>query len=465
MQLERNDFVALLDGLNAVAFVVDRTADSLTFSGDAVRTWLGWQPDQAYPLFDVLPDGQRDQVVDAMRAVALDGASRSLEHRLKIAGREVWARSVLKRSSAGEVIGLMQDVTDARHDERQWREVESWLVTLGETLPFDFWIWDRGNRYLLQNPISVSRLGNALGRTPTELDLPVEEKDRMRRGFARALQGETVKEEFELSGRHFSRTLSAVRDFDTIRGVLGVDVDITELKATQEALVRRKQLAALGEMAAVVAHEVRNPLGSIANVVTLLHKSASPRPDQVSLWRVIEDEIKRLDLLVANLLDFVRPGRPDLQPQALGPVVERALAQTLWTEDASDRIKTRVEGSVANVLVDSRQLELAFTNLFRNAVQAINGRGELLVTIVHERHSNADWARISIHDSGPGFPLSVQERIFEPFVTTRASGHGLGLTIVRKVVEQHKGEVWFESRAGRGTTCVMRLPLANDVVP
>ncbi len=111
--------------------------------------------------------------------------------------------------------------------------------------------------------------------------------------------------------------------------------------------------------------------------------------------------------------------------------------------------------------LDDRQLELAFANLFRNAVQAMNGRGALSVEVSTEEGERQRWARVTIRDTGPGMPSEVKERLFEPFVTTRASGHGLGLAIVRKVVEKHHGEVRFESVPGEGTTWVVRLPVGE----
>ena len=466
---------ALFDGLSSAVLVVESPSGLARFEG-AVPPWLSGL-DLSVPLVDSLDPLDRGLFLDLVTYAT--PRPRAFQVGLVVGGSHLTVSGTCLLMGDGQVLLALQDVTAARHDARQWRELESWLVTLGETLPFDFWIQDREGRYLLQNPASVQRLGVALGKTIAELEVPDDVRAALQSGFTRAKGGETVREEVTAPRdgglAFFTRALSPLLDGGAVVGVLGVDIDITplkqseaalrrsldELSTTQEALVRKKQLAAVGEMAAVVAHEVRNPLGSIANVVSLLQRGMMSRTEERELWQIIADETRRLDLLVANLLDFVRPVALTLSPQPLAPLVERALQQTLWAENAGARVRSSVEGSVPPVPLDQVQLELAFTNLFRNAVQAMKGDGALEVRLSTEPGDGPAWARVSIRDFGPGLPTEVRQRIFEPFVTTRARGHGLGLAIVQKVVEQHRGEVFFEAGTGGGTTCIVRLPLAT----
>lgn len=461
----------MFEGLSAAVLVVELPSGLARLEG-ALPAWLSGL-DLSVPLVESVDPPDRALFLDLVAFAT--PRPRAFQAGLVVAGSHLTVSGTCLLEADGQVVLALQDVTVARHDARQWRELESWLVTLGETLPFDFWIQDREGRYLLQNPASVKRLGVALGKTIAQLEVPDDVRAVLQHGFERARRGETVREEVTAplhgSPWFFSRALSPLLDGGAVVGVLGVDIDITplkqsevalrksldELSTTQEALVRKKQLAAVGEMAAVVAHEVRNPLGSIANVVSLLQRGMMSRTEERGLWQIIADETRRLDLLVVNLLDFVRPVSLTLSPQPLAPVVERALQQTLWAENAGSRVRSSFEGSVPLVPLDQPQLELAFTNLFRNAVQAMKGDGALEVRLSTEAGA---WARVSIRDFGPGLPTEVQQRIFEPFVTTRARGHGLGLAIVQKVVEQHRGEVFFEPATGGGTTCVVRLPLA-----
>jgi PAS domain S-box-containing protein len=468
------ELLALFEGLSTAVLVVERPSGLARLEGPR-PPWLA-RLDLSEPLVTSLDPLDRDFFLELINCATPRPRAFQLGLVVKDVQLSVCGTSFLRAD--GQVLLALQDATAAKYDARQWRELESWLVTLGETLPFDFWIQDREGRYLLQNPASVRRMGFALGKTIAELDATADVRSTLQQSFERARAGEMVREEqsFLVNGTPavFARTVSPLLDAGEVVGVLGVDIDITplkqsaaalkhsldELSTTQEALVRKKQLAAVGEMAAVVAHEVRNPLGSIANVVSLLQRGATSPAEARELFQIIADETRRLDLLVVSLLDFVRPSSLTLSPQPLGPIVERALQQTLWAENAGAQVRASVEGSVPLVLLEQSQLELAFTNLFRNAVQAMKGSGALEVRLSTEEREGGHWARVSIRDSGPGMPTEVQARIFEPFVTTRARGHGLGLAIVQKVVGQHRGEVFFEPATEGGTTCVVRLPLA-----
>jgi PAS domain S-box-containing protein len=474
------DLLALFDGLSVALLRVEHPTGRVSWLGGAPPTWLADVDLSSWWKVALVPD-DATQLRALVQAVVDGHGDRTCEHRLKLSsGAALWMRTTLTKCSERPTDALlaMQDVTAARFDAKQWRELESWLVTLGETLPFDFWIQDREGRFLLQNPASVKRLGHVLGQGTADLPVSEAQRSSLDTGVARALAGEAVREELvleETNGlRTVARALSPLHDGSGVVGVLGVDIDITalkqseaklraslaELQTAQETLVRRKQLVALGEMAAVVAHEVRNPLGSISNVVALLERGQVSRSEERELWKVIADETRRLDLLVANLLDFVRPVSLEVSPRPLEPLLEKALHQTLWAEDATRRVEARVTGHAAPLPIDASQLELAFTNLFRNAVQAMAGKGTLEVQVGEETRGPQRFATVTIRDSGPGLPEGLTERLFEPFVTTRARGHGLGLAIVRKVVEQHQGEVSFESVSGRGTTCIVRLPMA-----
>ena len=241
-----------------------------------------------------------------------------------------------------------------------------------------------------------------------------------------------------------------------------------ELREFQRELVRRERLAAVGQLAASVAHEVRNPLGVLANSVTTLVRHHLPLGNATigSLVNAMGEEVERLDLLITSLVDFAQPPAPRLTAQPLAPVVEEALDNALHTSEVPVRITvTRaLDPAVPEAPLDALLLHRALNNLFLNALQAMPQGGLLRVELSRDEPSAQEGpphARITISDTGAGIPPEVMRRLFEPFFTTKALGAGLGLAIVRGIVEAHHGKVDVRSTPGEGTTFTVRLPLVR----
>lgn len=490
-----DDLASLFQLMGAAVFQTEDGTGGVTFLNavehPSLRAFAGTcHPGESFWEASI-PSEDLPNVLSTLRAVASDGRPRTVEHRLVMdGGPGTWVRTSVRVAGDGStgsisLLGAMMDVTTSHENERQWREVESWLVALGEALPFDFWICDAGGRYVLQNPASIRRIGNVVGLRGDGLSIPPGERLDWEQSFDLAMRGAPVRQELtvERGGMpcHLVRVVTPLRNWAQgeghVDGVLGVDLDVTQAKEaerklraslealnrTQDELVRKSQLAAIGEMAAVMAHEVRNPLTAIGNALTVLRRGAPDRGNEATLLSIMVEEAKRIEWLVASLLEFARPMLPMLEPGSLAEVVQEALAQTLTTEDATGKV--RVERTwdphLPPVLLDPRLLNLALTNVIRNAVQAMRGGGDLLVEIRRETEGAGAWARIVIRDSGPGISAEHQDRVFEPFFTTRPTGTGLGLPIVKRVIHEHSGTVELTSATGAGTTCCIRLPLAE----
>ncbi|RKY64112.1 MAG: hypothetical protein DRP99_02750 [Candidatus Latescibacterota bacterium] len=240
-------------------------------------------------------------------------------------------------------------------------------------------------------------------------------------------------------------------------GAVEVLRDLSEVRALEEQLERSRTLAALGEMAANVAHEVRNPLGAIGGYLELLERDMEEADPKRKLVRKMAEGLARLDRIVTNLLTYTRPLTPDLREADLREVAEEALRffQLGCDEKVSKKVKFSLEFSgTVRAYVDTELFQQVLFNLFSNALQAMPEGGELKV----RGYKDGGWACLEVSDSGTGMTEEVKRRAFDPFFTTKAKGVGLGLALVQKMVHLHGGEVSVESEPGKGSKFLVRIP-------
>ncbi len=236
-----------------------------------------------------------------------------------------------------------------------------------------------------------------------------------------------------------------------------------ELARTQEQLVQRERLAALGELAAVVAHEVRNPLGAIFNSVSYIRRLIGVDNPALPMVEIVAEEADRLNRIVDDLLHFARPPSPSPSPVPLRRLLEETVRAALADATGKVEVVWALEAEVP-VLVDERMIRQAFLNLALNAMQAMP-RGGMLRVGVRRAAGPRPEVQVEFTDTGPGIPEEVRTRIFEPFFTTKAKGTGLGLALVKRIVESHSGRVLLESQQGRGTTFRLFLPCEPEAAP
>lgn len=229
--------------------------------------------------------------------------------------------------------------------------------------------------------------------------------------------------------------------------------DVTEARRVETLMHEQATLARVGQMAAVVAHEVRNPLAAIRGVVEIIRTRF---PEESTDRRVLGDLLTRvdaLDALVTDLLVYTKPAAPKMASASIMALLRDSVA-LVGHDPACAGIRVEVTGDDVRLMVDSLQVSRAILNLLNNAVQAMRGQG----TIVVSGRLEPSVYRIEIRDSGPGMPPEVLERSLEPFFTTKTRGTGLGLPIARQVVERHGGTLRIESHAGAGTSVTVELP-------
>lgn len=235
---------------------------------------------------------------------------------------------------------------------------------------------------------------------------------------------------------------------------IAIRADITARKAAEERLAQQAALARLGQMAAVVAHEVRNPLAGIKGVLQVLMARRPAADPDAPVMRDVVARIDALGDLINDLMLFARPRSP--QPAAVGlrPLLVEA-ASLLRRDPAGAAIEVTLEGPDATLTADADLLRAAVLNLFLNAAQAMGGMGRIAVTIARRD----EQCVVGIRDTGPGIPADLRERVFEPFFTTKARGGGLGLPIARRTAELHGGTLTLTCPGEGGCVFTLTLPV------
>jgi signal transduction histidine kinase len=217
------------------------------------------------------------------------------------------------------------------------------------------------------------------------------------------------------------------------------------LELAQAEARRSERLAALGQLSAGLAHEIRNPLGIIKGSAEMLtERTKSAEPLTAELAGYISTEVNRLSALVTRFLDFARPLRLELRPQSLPAVIDLAIkAVTANWSGPSIRVERHFEENLPAVPLDENFAEQGFINLTQNAFEAMSeaGGGTLRITAARAVRNGREGVEVRFADSGPGIPRELREQIFNPFVTTKKTGVGLGLSIVSKIVDEHHGSI------------------------
>jgi two-component system CheB/CheR fusion protein len=260
---------------------------------------------------------------------------------------------------------------------------------------------------------------------------------------------------------HFYWVDTTIVPFLNARGkperYIAIRADVTARKLAEEQLVQQASLARVGELAAVVAHEVRNPLAGIKGAMQVLMTRRPPGDSEITVMQDVVARIDSLSELINDLMVYARPSPPKLGTVELRALVAEAV--TMVRRDPGVVIDV-VPGKQIPLTGDANLLRAALLNLLLNAAQAAAPVGHVTVTA----RQTGDVAIVEIQDTGPGIPRDVRERIFEPFFTTKARGGGLGLPTARRTTELHGGTLSLECPAAGGTLAVLKLPVTGPSV-
>jgi PAS domain S-box-containing protein len=272
------------------------------------------------------------------------------------------------------------------------------------------------------------------------------------------------------TGRAMGYTLSHIHDdHGRMVGATLFFKDLTKVEQMEERERLRDRLAALGEMAAAIAHEVKNPLASIEVMAGVLKRQMTDREEALETLNDIIKEAKMANAIVVEVLEFVRPISLQVERAPLNEVLKDSitLAEGKMRRGAVS-IDTVIEPDVPDLLADSHQLRQLFSNLLANAFEALGGEGhvDIRAWLLPGEEESAGVVEpqppqvvVEVRDSGPGIAADDMERIFSPFFSTKPQGTGLGLAIVRKVVDAHDGHIDAVSAPGRGAAFRVTLPV------
>ena len=420
-----------------------------------------------------------------------------------------WYDKTLK-DAAGNVIGLLaigQDITERKLAENKVKELltsvkseRDKLSALVNSITDEVWFTDQERRFTLANPTALREFNLTIGNQVRVEDLaqglevlrsdgsprPLEEAPPLRALKGEVVQGQEEIVRIPIHGKLRYRQVNSapVRDAaGQIIGAVSIVRDITErkqaenklkyyaerledmvaertqeLREAQAQLVRREKLAALGQIAGGVAHELRNPLGAIKNTAYFLNMILSqPDTETKEALGILNKEIEACERIISGLLGFARPGPPHRTKVDINDIVRTALSRNPVPDNIE--VESQFDERLPTIQADPEQLDRVFENLVINALQAMPEGGRL---VVKTETPTPDRVTVSVTDTGVGIDEQTKGKVFEPLFTTKAKGIGLGLALANMVVQAHSGTFDVESEVGKGTTFTVSLSVDGE---
>jgi two-component system sensor histidine kinase AtoS len=259
------------------------------------------------------------------------------------------------------------------------------------------------------------------------------------------------------------RAMPLYDSHNQLSGLIHVIRDITQRRQVEEALQRAEQLKMVGELAAGLAHEIKNPLAGIKGSIQVMVETTDIAQEDRSLILKAIDEIKRIETLLKSLLNFAKPPKLQLMPTDINDLLDKAIALSLKHPSLAPNGSKTInvlkdfDSDLYEIMADPMQLQQVFLNLMFNAIEAMPQGGALAIKTLLDDADN--MLHIAISDSGKGMDPLILDQIFLPFFTTKRKGSGLGLSICQRLVDQHGGSISAESAPGKGTVFTLLIPI------
>jgi len=405
----------------------------------------------------------------------------NLEYRIEVRARD----------EIGQLATAFNEMAAKRkRAEQALQESEQWLSTTLRSIGDAVIATDTQGLVTLMNAVAVELTGwheaEAVGKpledafdiineqTGERAENPVTRV--LRKGVVVRLANHTVLIAKDGAKRPIADSAAPMKDEEgNIIGAVMIFRDITEqvraeeaLRDAQEKLIRQEKLAVLGQLAGGVGHELRNPLGAIKVAAYFLNMVLEePEPEVKEMLEILDKEVGTSERIISSLLGFARPKPPVWRKVDVNNVVQAALSRATVPENVE--VVTQLDEPLPVIMADPDQLAQFFGNIILNGFQAMTSAssveppegGQLLISSRGEPGAGPEWVAVSFADTGVGIPEEDLERIFEPLFTTKAKGIGLGLALVKTLVEGHGGAIEVQSEVGRGSTFTVKLPMGR----
>jgi len=336
---------------------------------------------------------------------------------------------------------------DQREELELFREQVRTFEDIVRCLPFGLIFVDESNRVMLVNPVGeeIRCVGERMGGPVADCHPPGTHT--MLEKVLKRFRDRPPEEQHPIVLERMNRyevTYTRVSAEDgAFRGILWLSHDISRRKQLERELMHAERLADLGRMASKVAHDIKNPLNAIKGAAHhLQHVGADG--EVTELGTLVKDQVERIAVLLDRVNELTRPLHPKIESTDLVRLVEAQLPALRLAYPAI-RWSMEAETGLPAIPCDPSLVERLVSNAAENAVQAMDGGGEVCIAMNLDSHPDGSWVELQLQDTGPGFPSAVLEHLFEPFVTTRPDGTGLGLTIMREICLLHGGDLSVEN--------------------
>ncbi len=352
---------------------------------------------------------------------------------------------VVSRQLRAEFSTLRTDLTQTR---KKWRTQEEFSKSLIEKLPFGLAVMQSNKEFVMQNSYITDKLHLTDGRLSELIET-----------YSQRSLGPVSDIVFDQRIYNFDETNYFDEEIDENLALFLVK-DVTELRVLENQMKQNEKLAAVGTLAAGIAHEIRNPLAGISGSIQMLSQDSTD-PTQKKLMNIVLREIDRLNLLITEFLEYAKPASPPDSEINLAKVLDEVLSSLKAHPDLPSNFQWQIELKPLQVLGISEKLKQAFLNILINAIQALKSAS--MPKIIVSLTESGSYANLSIRDTGLGMSEENRKKMFEPFHTTKPKGTGLGLAVTHKILELHKGQIEVKSELNVGTEFVIKFPLIKGI--